>query len=118
MSDIDIFYLEMNSPAQIKGKPAIDGLDIRYCEIKQWPLNKFLYSFVGGPWTWTDKLSETDEQWQAYVANNNLHTWVAYYKGAIAGYFELQQDQGNVEVVYFSVTPDSLGKSRGGYLLN
>ena len=117
MSNINIFYLEMNSPAQIKGKPVIDGLDIHYCEIKQWALNKFLYSFVGGPWAWTDKLDDTDEQWKTYTNNNNLHTWVAYYKGAIAGYFELLQDQGNVEVVYFGLTPDFLGKGMGGYFL-
>ena len=96
----------------------IDGLRVEYCEIKQWALNKFLYCYVGGPWTWTDKLSDTDSQWQAYVEDPKLHTWVAYYKGAIAGYFEMQQQaQGDVEIIQFGLTPEFLGKGMGGYFL-
>ncbi|MGR6875126.1 GNAT family N-acetyltransferase [Pseudomonas sp. HK3] len=118
MSNIDIFYLEMNSPAQVKGKPSIDGLDVQYCAIKQWPLNKFLYSYVGSPYSWTDKLSESDAQWQTYVDDPNLHTWVAHYKGAIAGYVEMQQQaQGDVEIAYFGLTPEFVGKGMGGYFL-
>ncbi|MFT5593997.1 MAG: GNAT superfamily N-acetyltransferase [Oceanicoccus sp.] len=118
MSNIDIYYLEMHSPAHIKGKPSFDGLRIEYCEIKQWALNKFLYSYVGGPWTWTDKLNDADNQWQAYAQDPKLHTWVAYYKGAIAGYFEMQQQaQGDVEIIQFGLTPEFVGKGMGGYLL-
>lgn len=118
MSSIDVFYLEMTHPNQLKGKSAVDGLDIRYCEIKQWPVNKFLYQYVGEPYVWTDKLGDTDEQWKAYVEDPNLHTWIAYYKGAIAGYFEMQQQAGgNVELVYFGLTPEFVGKGMGGYIL-
>lgn len=119
MSDIDVFYLEMTNPKHINPKPEVEGLDIRYCEIKQWALNKFLYTYVGAPYTWTDKLSETDAQWQSYINDPNLHTWVAYYKGAIAGYFELQQQaKGDVEFVYFGLTPEFVGKGMGGYMLS
>jgi len=118
MPIVDVYYLEMNHPSELKGKPAVEELDIRYCEIKQWPLNKFLYAFVGGPWSWTDKLELDDQVWQEYVNDPSLHTWVAYYKGAIAGYFEMQQqDKGDVEIMYFGLTPDFVGKGMGGYLL-
>lgn len=118
MSDIDIFYLEMNQASELKGKPAVNGLEIKYCEIKQWPLNKFLYRYVGTPYTWTDKNKDSDAQWQAYVEDPNVHTWVAYFKGAIAGYVEMQQqDNGDVEIVYFGLTPEFVGKGMGGYLL-
>jgi GNAT superfamily N-acetyltransferase len=118
MSYIEIFYLEMNSPSQIKGKPAVEGLDIHYCEINQWSLNKFLYNYVGAPYAWTDKHNESDTQWKTYVEDPNLHTWVAHYKGIIAGYFEMQQqNNGDVELVYFGLTPEFVGKGMGGYML-
>ena len=118
MSENHIFYLEMTNPEHIKGKPKVDELEIRYCEIKQWALNKFLYRYVGTPYRWTDKLSETDTQWQTYIEDPKLHTWIAYYKGAIAGYVEMQQqDNNNVEIVYFGLTPEFVGKGMGGYFL-
>ena len=119
MADVTTTYLEMTSPDDLIEKQAPKGLDIREVKIKQYPFNRFLYQFVGKPWQWTDKLSHTDEQWQAYAENDNLRTWVAYSEGAIAGYFELQkQSGGNVEIAYFGLAEEFIGKGFGGYLLS
>ena len=89
------------------------------CEIKQYQFNKFLYQFIGGPWDWTNKLSLSDEQWRVHVENDNLRTWLAQYKGAPAGYYELQkQDDGNVEILYFGLATKFIGQGFGGYLLS
>ena len=78
-----------------------------------------MYQFIGEDWDWTDKLSWSDEQWKAYAENDNLRTWVAYYKGSPAGYYELQQqDGGNVEIAYFGLAPKFIGQGLGGYLLS
>ena len=85
---------------------------------KQYPLNRFLYQFVGKHWQWTDKLSYSDEQWQAYAASDDLRTWVAYCKGAIAGYFERQKHPGgNVEIAHFGLVEDFTGKGFGGLFI-
>ena len=118
MVEVTTTYLEMNAPEQLHAKPAPEGLNIVECEIKQFPFNRFLYQLVGADWQWIDKLSWTDEQWQAFAENDNLRTWVAYYKGALAGYYELQQQQGgDVEIAYFGLAPAFIGKGFGGYLL-
>ena len=118
MAEVTTTYLEMNAPEQLNAKPAPEGLDIVECEIKQYPYNRFLYQLVGADWQWIDKLSWTDEQWQAFAENDNLRTWVAYYNGAPAGYYELQQQRGgDVEIAYFGLAPAFIGKGFGGYLL-
>jgi RimJ/RimL family protein N-acetyltransferase len=119
MSPVTTHYLEMQSPARLQAKPTPDGLDIVECEIKQFQFNRFLYQLVGANWQWFDKLSWTDEQWRGFAENDNLRTWVAYYQGAPAGYYELQQqEKGDVEIAYFGLAPKFIGRGFGGCLLS
>ncbi|MDA7746417.1 GNAT family N-acetyltransferase [Psychromonas sp.] len=119
MSDNTIYYLEMLQPEQLKEKPAVAGLTITEAEIKEYRFNRYLYSLVGEAWQWFDKLNDSDEVWQAYSERSNLRTWVAYYQGAIAGYFELEiSDAQEVEIKYFGLAPAFIGKGLGGYLLS
>ena len=118
MSEVIIYYLEMKSASLLKGKKDSKGLQIVECEIKQFQVNRFLYQFVGAHWNWTDKRAWSDEQWKAYAEDDNLRTWIAYYKGSPAGYYELQkQDSEDVEIIYFGLAPGFIGRSFGGYLL-
>ncbi len=118
MQDVVIYYLEMNNINELNPKLESNGLTVIEAKIKDFRLNRFLYQYVGELWEWTDKLSHTDEQWRAYSESPTLHTYVAYYKGAIAGYFELQNTMyGEVEIKYFGLSEKFIGKNFGGYLL-
>ncbi len=118
MADVITFYLEMLSPSDLVPKAALQELMIMECEIKQFSFNRFLYQWVGEAWQWTDKLQWSDAEWKAYAENENLRTWVAYIKGAPAGYYELQkQADGDVEIAYFGLTPKFIGQGLGGALL-
>ena len=118
MNELSTFYLQMTSPEQLLEKPAVSGLSIIEAQVKEYRFNKYLYSLVGESWQWVDKLSESDQQWQAHVERQQLRTWVAYYKGSIAGYFELEiADNMDVEILYFGLAPKFIGKGFGGYLL-
>jgi hypothetical protein len=95
------------------------GLDVRECVIKQPRLNRFLYEYVGGDWRWIDRLVWPAERWHDYAANGNLRTFVAYRQGSIAGYYELQQqERGSVEIRIFGLTPEFVGQSLVGPLLD
>ena len=119
MTSVTTYYLEMMSPEDLKSKPQPDGLTIVEAEIKQYRFNRYLYQLVGENWLWNDKLTLPDTSWKAYAENDNLRTWVAYYKGSIAGYFELQhQDAHQVEIAYFGLAPGYIGRGFGGYLLS
>lgn len=119
MQEVITYYLEMTSPAALNPKLDSKGLIVKECEIKQFQVNKFLYQFVGAAWEWTDKLKLSDTAWQTYAENDNLRTWIAYYKGTIAGYFELQQQaEGTIELAYFGLAQNFIGKGFGGYFLS
>lgn len=119
MDDLTIFYLEMNAAVQLVEKPPVEGLIIIEAEIKEFRFNKYLYSLIGESWRWVDKLNDSEMQWQAHVEREQLRTWVAYYQGTIAGYFELEiADNGDVEILYFGLAPKFIGQGFGGYLLS
>lgn len=119
MSEVTIFYLEMNTEDELNAVESSNGLSVVEAEIDNFRLNKFLYQYVGEPWQWTDKLKLSDDEWRQYVDNPGIRTWVAYYRGSIAGYFELSQtENGDVEIMYFGLAADFIGKGFGGYLLS
>ncbi len=112
-------YLQMTSLTELNAKTDARGMGLMECEIPQYKFNRYLYQTVGESWDWIDRLVWTDEQWQCYTQDEHLRTWVAYVKGTPAGYFELQkQGDGDVEIAYFGLVPQFIGKGYGGYLLS
>ena len=116
---VTVHYLEMTNPAQLNAKPAVSDLSIAEAKLREFRFNRYLYQLVGDRWQWHDKLSWSDEQWQHYAHTDSLRTWVAYHQGSIAGYYELKQlSPGTIEIAYFGLAPDFIGKGFGGYLLS
>ncbi len=119
MKEIKTYFLEMNSVQELKEKAPVEGLAIIEAEIKDFQINKFLYGYVGEKWAWFDKHSLTDDEWKEYAQSERLRTWIAYFKGAIAGYYELDRgENGSVEIAYFGLTSKFIGKGFGAYLLS
>jgi RimJ/RimL family protein N-acetyltransferase len=116
---VTVTYLAMRSAAELRPKHCPDpAFIVQEARIKQWPVNKFLYGYIGGAWAWWEKLTWTDEQWRTYAEDDRLRTWIASYNGSLAGYFELQQDdEAGVEIIYFGLTPAFIGRGLGGPLL-
>ncbi len=82
-------------------------------------LNRNFYRMVGSSWNWTDRLKWSDEDWRRYVHRDALTTWLGRTDGEPVGYFELEsQDEGNVEIVYFGLLPEFIGRGLGGPLLS
>lgn len=113
------FFLEMESLSELNQKPLPDTLTVVECEEPQYQFNRFLYQLVGTDWAWGDLDGWTDDQWRAVVEGDDHRTWVAYYRGSIAGYFELYRPDGtNTEIRYFGLAPGAIGKGFGGPLLS
>jgi GNAT superfamily N-acetyltransferase len=112
-------YLEMHSPDQFRPKRCADGrLQIREKKERDWRFNRDLYLAVGEMWSWNDKRVWTDEQWKGYGLAPELRTFAAYYDNSLAGYYELRRDgEGGVEIAYFGLLPEFIGRGLGGALL-
>lgn len=120
MSDnaVKIFHLEMRDRQAFVPKQRSTDFELALVEPADPSLNQQLYRDVGSAWQWTDRLSWDGPKWSEYVTRNSLSTWIGYWKGKRAGYFELEsQNQGDVEIVYFGLLPEFIGMGLGGILL-
>jgi GNAT superfamily N-acetyltransferase len=110
-------YLEMRSRDQLCPKRADARFQIREKRDRDWRFNRDLYLRVGQQWDWIDKRPWTDDEWKEYAAAE-LHTFAGYYDKVLAGYYELRQDKGGgVEIAYFGLLPEFIGRGLGGALL-
>ena len=113
-------YLQLNHPDEFVAAFITDERAIiapaRNCPASFY---RYLYSEVGRLYHWIDRLSWTDEEIVAHLAQNNLSLFVLYYEGAPAGYFELlKADDGSTEIAYFGLLQEFLGKGLGKHLLS
>ena len=115
---VTIIHLEMTDPDQLNGRPAPEGLSIQVVGEPLPALNRFFYQEVGREWNWSQRLAWSDQQWADYVCRDELVTIVGYHKGTPVGFCELEaQPGGNVEIRYFGLLPQFLGRRFGGALL-
>jgi GNAT superfamily N-acetyltransferase len=112
-------YLEMTDPALLDAAPAPGG-DVTVARVIEPDpaLWRFLYTEVGRQYHWVDRLSWSDEDVLAYLADAALELWVLRAGAETAGYFELRRESdGAVEIAYFGLLPAFVGRGLGKFLL-
>jgi GNAT superfamily N-acetyltransferase len=116
---VTTYHLELTDPGQLRPcRKGSDDLEVRQAKVPCPELNRFFYTAVGGNWYWIDRLGWTYERWLEWVDRPELETWFGLSAGTPAGYFELElQPRGSVEVAYFGLLPQFIGRGIGGRLL-
>jgi GNAT superfamily N-acetyltransferase len=112
-------YLEMTRPGQLLGA-RLDDPTVSLDRAFECPVSffRYLYVEVGRSYHWVDRLPWSDEQLRARLADPDVTLWVLRVKGSPAGYFELERrDDGSVEIAYFGLLPEFLGRGLGKHLL-
>lgn len=112
-------YLEMRQPSDLVAARVPDGSPrverVGFCPASFF---RYLYAEVGRAYRWTDRLRWSEEQIRAYLDGGDVALYVGYLEGAPAGYFELRRcPDRSVEVAYFGLMGDYLGRGLGGWLL-
>lgn len=97
---------------------ATPDLDVCSLGVRTGSFVKFLWHAVGEPWYWSDRSQWTDDDWHQLAKDDSTYIWVGYTNGAPAGYFELHRDGTDVEIRFFGLLPEFIGKGYGGHLLN
>ena len=111
-------YLEITARTELRaGRAPRVPCAVTRVEIPTPALNRFLYVAVGQSWAWNDRLEWDAARWREHVDRPELETWVAYVRGTPAGYFELEMQGDDVEIVYFGLLPEFIGLGLGGTLL-
>jgi len=116
---VTVWHLEMLSADDLRPSHRdVPGLEIVQAKLPLPELNRFLYASVGGDWYWRDRLGWDYARWMNVIGKSGYETWVAWLHGTPAGYFELDPTpDGSVEIAYFGLLPEFVGKGIGGVLL-
>lgn len=111
-------FLEMTDRAELRRarEPEVPLLVTRV-EKPSPDLSRFLYRKVGERWHWHARLSWDRERWLRHLDRSGVETWIGSVEGALAGYFELERQGGDVEIAYFGLFPDFIGQGLGGSML-
>lgn len=122
--EVTTWYLEMRARPARAPRPAPPGASWARLERPTVHFYRYLYETVGAPWLWVERRRMPDEQLESIVVDPDVHVGVAQVGGAPAGYFELDARQlkdgaqGEVELAYFGLMPDRIGRGLGGWLLD
>ena len=118
-----ITYLDMRAPPWGEGAPPdvpapSPGIRLELASDVTVPAYRSLYEAVGEAWLWWERRLMSDADLAAILADPAVEVRVLYADGAVAGYSELDRSRaGEVEIVYFGLTPGFIGRGLGGYLM-
>ena len=118
--DITITYLEMLAPPDAPPVPApLMKLALLRAEKPSAGFYLHLYDAVGRDWTWVERKHMPEEELGAIIRDERVEIYVAYVGGVPAGYAELDRRKpSDVELAYFGLMPEFIGRGLGRYLLD
>ena len=99
-------YLEISYLEDLKDSSNLsDHYSINLVDPVDFQLNKFFYKNIGKSHHWVDRLVWSEKQWQDYVSDKKVKTYVLKEKNELAGYFELisHTDKNEVEIAYLGL---------------
>ena len=116
---VTVTYLEMTSPDQRSPAPGVlEPTAILRAERPTISFYRYLYDTVGADWNWFMRRLLRDDELAAIIHDDRVEVFVLHVRGVPAGYVELDRRvEGEVEIAYFGLIPDYVGRGFGAYLL-
>jgi GNAT superfamily N-acetyltransferase len=112
-------YLQLLTPDALRRVPLADGYQIVHASPCPVRFARYLYTEVGRDYRWMDRMTWTDEQFAEVLARPTTSVWVLYGHGVPGGFYELREhDDESLEITYFGLMRDFLGKGLGKQLLS
>jgi ribosomal protein S18 acetylase RimI-like enzyme len=83
-------------------------------------LYRYCYRTVGAAFHWRDRFDWTDAEIRRHLTNPAISFYVARTEGMVTGYYELRRvgEDDSVEIAYFGLVPDQVGRGLGKHLLS
>jgi len=115
-----ITYLEMRErPTRPTTPHRAEKLALMRAEQPTLSFYRYLYDTVGEPWMWYERRRMSDDTLRAIIHDRAVRVFVLYVAGVPAGFVELDaREEGEVELAYFGLVPEFMGRGLGPYLLD
>lgn len=111
-------YLEMLAPNWRPTAAPAGGVEVVPLPAPELQQYRGLYSSVGRDYHWVDRLLMPDDQLQRILRDERVEIYVLKVEGQVAGYVELdRRSQGQIELAYFGLFPQFIGRGLGKFLL-
>ncbi|MFI5688482.1 GNAT family N-acetyltransferase [Streptomyces sp. NPDC051636] len=119
--NVTTWSLQMLEPSARSPRPFPEGVRLDRATGITPEYARFLYALVGGNWNWTDRLGWTRQQWADELDVPGVEFWILYSEGVPMGYVQLhpvvEADGTHVEILYFGLAEQALGRRLGGCFL-
>jgi GNAT superfamily N-acetyltransferase len=114
-----VTYLEMKERPTRPPVPVPQGkLALMRAERCSVAFYRYLYNTVGENWLWFERRLWSDERLAALIQKPEVEIFVLYVGGVPAGFYELDRSAAHdVELAYFGLVPEFIGRGYGAYLL-
>jgi len=112
-------YLEITDLASLRPAPCPDPR-ARVEPLLGCPASffRYLYAEVGRSHHWRDRLGWTDDETRSRIDDPAVSLHLLTVAGTPAGYAELERHaDASIEIAYFGLLPEFLGRGLGGFLL-
>ncbi len=111
--------MQLLSLAALRRAPLAEGYQIVRANPCSVSYARFLYTEVGRDHRWIDRTTWSDEQYAEVLERPTTSVWVLYGHGVPGGFFELRaHDDDSVEITYFGLMRQFIGKGLGKQLLS
>ena len=117
---VTVTYLRMTSPERLAPVPGrAEPTAVLRAHRPTVSFYRYLYDTVGEDWWWFERRRLSDEELAAIVRDDRVEVHVLYVRGVPAGYAELDRRiEGEVEIAYFGLVPEYVGRGFGPWLLH
>lgn len=113
-----VTYLQMTAaPVSAPPPPPARAHAILKAEAVPLSFYRYLYGTVGSSVLWWERIVMPDDELRAALDEETRDVFVLYVGGVPAGYYELSDIDGEIELAYFGLIPDFIGQGFGAYLL-
>ena len=95
------------------------GVKIDLEKNKDFKINKFFYKQVGMDHYWRDRLIWPDDEWNNYIKNINLETWLIQNNKELIGFCETEfhPNENETELINMGILKEFRGRKYGSKLL-
>jgi GNAT superfamily N-acetyltransferase len=113
-----VTYLEMRERPDSDRVAPPSGISIRHIEKPDVDWYRALFRRVGEPWLWTSRLAMSDEELGAIIGNPATDVFALYEGDEAKGLLELDCTAfPEIELAFFGVTTDLIGRGAGRFLM-
>ncbi len=117
---MEVIHLEMlEAPSGAARTPPVPNLVITHLEKPTVEFYRWIYDAVGSNWMWHVRKLITDEALAEIIHHPQVEIHLFSQDDAIVGYAEIdRRDPDNVEIAFFGLLPDFVGRGLGPYFLD